>query len=207
MDKDFYEKMLNLQQYQPQPTQLPSRAGQNNRITVDDVRARGISSAIFGLLAFMVVLILSVVFEFHWLLALGAGLVTFGWFYFAEMADAKLYQSPQSPIYDYQREMLPQQPTQITRITAEVKTKNGMQIAEFQCDPTALKSFARKITHHRAGFSEKTAQKCGITQETFNQMRDQFIKSGWAEWKNPGNHRLGVNLLAGGVAWLEKAGE
>lgn len=81
MDKDFYEKMLNLQQYQPQPTQLPSRAGQNNRITVDDVRARGISSAIFGFLAFTVVLILSVVFEFHWLLALGAGLVTFGWFY------------------------------------------------------------------------------------------------------------------------------
>lgn len=207
MEKDFYEKMLNLQQYQPPAQPLPSRAGQNNRITVDDVRARGISSAIFGFLAFTVVLILSVVFEFHWLLALGAGLVTFGWFYFAEMADAKQYQAPISPLplFDYQKEMLPQ--PIITRITAEVKTKNGMQIAEFQCDPTALKSFARKITLHRAGFSEKTAQKCGITQETFNQMRDQFLKTGWAEWKNAGNHRLGVNLLAGGVAWLEKAGE
>lgn len=207
MKNDFYQKMAELQQYQQPAQPLPARAGQNNRITVDDVRARGISAAIFGLLAFFGTLTLSITFNFHWLLALGAGLVTFGWFYFAEMADAKLYQSPQSPIYDYQREMLPQQPPQITRITAEVKTQNGMQIAEFQCDPTALKSFARKITLHRAGFSEKTAQKCGITQETFNQMRDQFLKTGWAEWKNAGNHRLGVNLLAGGVAWLEKAGE
>lgn len=207
MDKNFYQKMAELQQYQQPAQPLPARAGQNNRITVDDVRARGISAAIFGLLAFFGTLTLSITFNFHWLLALGAGLVVFGWFYFSEMTDAKQYQAPISPfpLFDYQKEMLPQ-PT-ITRITAEVKTQNGLQIAEFDADPSALKSFARKVTLHRAGFSEKTAQKCGITQEQFNQMRDQFIKSGWAEWKNPGNHRLGVNLLAGGVAWLEKAGE
>ena len=204
MDKNFYEKMLNLQQYQPPAQPLPSRAGQNNRITVDDVRARGISSAIFGLLAFMVVLILSVVFEFHWLLALGAGLVTFGWFYFAEMADAKLYQSPQSPIYDYQREMLPQQPPQITRITAEVKTQNGMQIAEFQCDSGALRIFAEAVTRGKP-FSEKTAGTAGISQTQFNAMRDQFIKLGWAEWKNPAWPKAGVKLLESGQIWIEKA--
>jgi hypothetical protein len=139
----------------------------------------------------------------HWLLSLPVGLIVFTAFYFTEIRDAKQYQAPVSAYGLHQQS--PAEPT-ITRhvITAEVRTPTGLQIAEFEADPGAIKSFAGMVTRGKP-FSEKTALSAGITQTQFNAMRDQFVKLGWAEWRNPAWPKAGVKLLDLGRAWLEKA--
>lgn len=183
--------------YQPQP-----QTKQIDRINLIDVKARFFSALIFGALIFLVLIIASFAFGWHWLIAVGGGLVTFGFMFYTEITDAKSYQAPKQLA-----QQLPQQTTpQAVTITAEVKKENKIQMITFQADPEAVGKFARKVTKFHAGFSEKTAQKCGVHQEQFNLMRDEFIKSGWAEWKNPLNRKLGVVLKDDGIAWLEKAG-
>jgi hypothetical protein len=204
MNDKFYQKMADLQQYNPPATLQPiSRSGQNNRITVDDVHARFMTAAIFGLVACGVSVGLFAFANIHWLLALPVGLTVFCVFYYVEMKDAKQYQAPLGA-YGFQQQP-PAEPVATRHtITAEVKTPTGMQIAEFEADPGAIKVFAGMVTRGQP-FSEKTALSAGISQTQFNAMRDQFIKLGWAEWRNPAWPKAGVRLLSLGAAWIETA--
>jgi hypothetical protein len=204
MNDKFLEKMAQFQQSNPPATLQPvSRAGQNNRITVDDVQARFISALIFGVVAWVISLGMFAFANIHWLLSLPVGMIVFSAFYFVEMRDAKQYQAP---LGTYGPQQSPAEPQRITHvITGEMKTGTKTTRIEFEADPEAVAKFSRKVTMFNSGFSEKTAQKCGITQPQWEGMRDQFIGREWAKWKNPAWHRAGVDLLPDGIAWLKKA--
>jgi hypothetical protein len=203
MKNNFNDKMAQFQQYQQPATLQPiSNAGQNNRITVYDVHARLLSSAVFGFLVFMIATSISALVKFPWWLSVGGGvfcgLAVFAFFFHSELEDAKQYQAPFFPLISE-----PQRT--VTTINGEMKTGSKTTRIEFEADPEAVARFARKVTKFGAGFSEKTAQKAGITQPQWEGMRDQFIERGWAAWKNPAWHRAGIELTDTGRKWLEEA--
>lgn len=64
--------------------------------------------------------------------------------------------------------------------------------------------FAAKVTSGQP-FTEKTATDAGYT--SFEQLRDLFMLNGWADWRNPDAHTLGVELDDVGKQALEQMTE
>jgi len=200
MKQSFNEKMAQIAG--TQPAQINYRPTAHARIGTDDVKARLMVSAIFGMVTVMICLTLSFVTPLHWALAFPAGLAIFAWWMWREMKDAKDLQRPTDTTQAQQQQS---QPTQKHTFTGEMKTGSQIQMIEFDVEnPHAVGKFARKVTQFGAGFSERSAKRAGIGQTEWYEMRDQFISRGWAKWKNPMFHRAGVVLLEKGEAWLEQ---
>ena len=202
MKQNFWEKMSQLQaDQQSQLTYL--RTTPHQRINTDDVKARLAVASVFGVLGVIFSLMILRIASLPLWLAGPVGICVFAFWYYVEMANAKSLQS--SSDNQIQRQQQPAPPPDTFIIKAEIKNPDGsMEIAEFNADPLALNKFAKAVTIGLHKFSEKTARKAGIPQTQYNAIRDEFIKRGWADWKNPNWHRAGVVLRSKGHQWLEQ---
>lgn len=199
MNNNFYEKMA---QFQPQQ-QTVIKSSNHARINSEDVKARAMTSAMFGLGG--LILSMSLVLATDWRLwpfSIAFGIVVFLAWMYVEMLDAKRLQLP----IDIQQtqQAQPQKHT----INGTVKNGGRMQLIEFDVtDPYTVTKFAKQVILGGDGFSEKVAKRAGLSQGEFNDMRDQFLRLGWAEWRNPNWHRSGIVLHGEAITWLEKAAE
>ena len=198
MNNNFYEKMA---QFQPQQ-QTVIKASNHARINSDDVKARAMTSALFGLGALILSMSLVLATDWHlWPFSIACGVIVFLAWMYVEMLDAKRLQLP---IGTQQAQPQPQKHT----INGTVKNGGRIQLVEFDVsDPYAVTRFAKRVIRYGDGFSEKTAKRSGLSQGEFNDMRDQFFQLGWAEWRNPNWHRSGIVLHSEAITWLEKASE
>ena len=200
MKPNFQQKMAELAGQAP--AQIHYKPTAHARIGREDVQARLMVSAVFGLGAFAASLIAILAFDWQmWPFSIAAGVVVFlGWMYF-EMLDAKNLQYP----VDQQQAQQQPQPPQKHTFAGELKNGSSLQMIEFDVkDPYAVERFARKVIQLGEGFSEKTAGKVGISQGEWEDIRNQFFKLGWAQWKNPNWHRSGITLFEPGRVWLEQ---
>lgn len=88
-------------------------------------------------------------------------------------------------------------------INAEIKEgkHSRWQFANLPGERGILIEFANDVLGGKS-FSERTAVKCGLTQDQFCGLRDVFIERGWAEWKHPTRKQQGAQLGRNGLAIL-----
>lgn len=89
---------------------------------------------------------------------------------------------------------------------ARVKVNNNWIHADLPFDrdnPQALVDFASAVAAGIAPFSERGAGRYGYSVVRFNELRDSFIRSKLAYWKDNRNKRLGVGLSRSGLALLK----
>jgi len=90
-------------------------------------------------------------------------------------------------------------------VEARVQINNNWVHSDLPFDrekPLALVEFAKAVSAGACPFSERGAGRYGYGVTYYNELRDKFIISRLAYWKNPKNKREGVGLNAGGYALL-----
>lgn len=93
---------------------------------------------------------------------------------------------------------------------ARVRVNNNWIHADLPFDrdnPTALVQFASAVVSGIAPFSERGAGRYGYSVARFNELRDNFIQSHLAYWKNPQNKREGIGLSRSGMALLQNVAD
>jgi hypothetical protein len=86
-------------------------------------------------------------------------------------------------------------------------------------DQDNWREFAWAVAHHGKGFTEATARAYNVPLTDIRDgagqlitigmrtLREQFLRRGWLEWKNPEVHERGVRVTEKGQAVLEAIGE
>lgn len=103
----------------------------------------------------------------------------------------------------------PEQPNKQVH-EARVRVNNNWVHADLPFDrekPMALVEFAKGVSSGSCPFSERGAGRYGYSVAMYNALRDSFIKSRMAYWKNPKNKREGVGLNASGYALLRSVAD
>ena len=137
-------------------------------------------------------------FEVDLWIALAAGFLVALWRYFGGLSLAKslleVVETVTQRDIDQDGEIGQPEPERHT-VRVEVKSDQGQrwQFADLPGSPGALQSLASEILSGNT-FSERTAVKCGFTQEEFSSLRGLFLERGWAEWKHPTRKQQGVKL-------------
>lgn len=89
------------------------------------------------------------------------------------------------------------------RVEVEVKhERRPWQFDSLDVDPAHLRHLAELVSSLGDSFSERTASKTGMTQNQFGDLREKFLKHGWAMWNHPTEKRQGIRLTQGGKALL-----
>lgn len=89
------------------------------------------------------------------------------------------------------------------QVQVKVEQGKSWQFEDLPGDAHALWSFADDVSGERVSFSEAGARKSGYGAENYGRLRDQFIKRGWAGWRDPVNRQQGVELFRNGRSVLK----
>jgi len=97
---------------------------------------------------------------------------------------------PQSRTWDIQGEFYNPETGQMYRPT-------------FPGRPRYLRGFAQNVLISDVSFSVRGARKSGLSDTEFEELRMLFFSNEWAEWRSPGQPRLGVELTPEGRQILD----
>ena len=140
----------------------------------------------------------------------GAALALGIWRFAAEVADPT-YPTPRVPAPEVQRDgprwpwigeplmyeddepAPPQRTVRVEVITNGGKTRQYADLPDLR----QLPAFARRVTSGKS-FSHREAKACSIQRPQFEDLARMFRDKGWAQWRNPANHKEGTELLVVG---------
>jgi len=88
-----------------------------------------------------------------------------------------------------------------TVIRGEIKEGRTYKQPEFPGDPVSLRQFAQALLDGRARFSEAEAQR--FDYKHFEALREVFFRNDWASWRDPTEHRQGIEVGLNGQGVLE----
>jgi len=188
------------------------------RDIASDVMPAAVWSVIGGGLIGLSSIAVAIAQRWAWHVPLGVWLgSTTGLFFVAGwriLNDASVIEHEEDLTLPGQRPVAPAAPARTERaLRVQVGTDDDQrrQYADLP-DTRAFWDLADAVTSDRKPFAESTASWCGMpidvpSHETidemgFRQLRDLFLRRGWATWKNANHHQQGVQLLAAGRAVL-----
>lgn len=87
-------------------------------------------------------------------------------------------------------------------VRVEIKQEKQWNFIDLGVEPLKLQRLANEILAGHP-FTERTAAGCGLTQEEFGHIRDEFINRSLAKWNHPSRRQQGVSLTRGGKAALQ----
>ncbi len=174
-----------------------------------DILTAGLDAAVsFGLVTVAVGGI-CLYFDYVLWLAPAAGLAVSVWRYFDGMSLARglleTVETLTNRDLDKDGQVGPQRAApHVVRVELTERRSGGVHQAymDFGVEPLKLQRLAVDVLAGNS-FSERTAAGCGLTQEEFGNLRDQFIERGLARWNHPNRRQQGVSITRGGKAALQ----